>query len=111
MVLISSSLKTYREARAFALEQVTELKNSHSRPGRKTQGSTNYMGQKEEDVDDFDPWANGQQDEGDQSGDWSEESLNAVIAALKGKGKGKPWGTKSKGKGKKGGCWECDGDH
>ena len=52
--------------------------------------------------EEFDPWAMaagfmGGDGDGGSDG-WNEESLNALVAALKGKGKGK--GGK--------GCWECN---
>ena len=89
IVLINSSLKTYKEARSFVLEQVTELKNSQQKSQRKPPASqTNYMGYgNDEPYDDEYSWGS-QQQEGDAGGEeWSEDTINAVIAALKGKGK------------------------
>ena len=88
MILISANLRTYKEAREFALEQSAELRNSAP---KKKQGQTNYMGAPANDADDdFDPWANGGMNNGDADkapDDWTEDQINAVINALKGKGK------------------------
>merc|ERR1712155_279225 len=63
LVLISSSLKTYKEARSFALEQATELMNQKSRFPRKQGHANNLQGAAEDDnQDDFDPWATGGQE-------------------------------------------------
>ena len=84
MILISSNLRTYRDARAFALEQAAELRNSSP----KKQGHANNVVPSQDTGDeDFDPWANGQGnngDTGDASEDWSSDQISAVLNALKG---------------------------
>ena len=59
--------------------------------------------------EDIDPWAAAAAllaNDNSGGGDgWNDDSINAVIYALKQKGKGKEKG------GKGGGCWECGGNH
>ena len=85
MILVSTNLRTYREARSFALEQATELRNSMPKK-RTTQGQTNFMGQAQGDTDeDFDPWAQNASTAEDVPEEWTEEQIQSVIMALKGK--------------------------
>lgn len=111
MVLVHAQLKSYREARNFVMEQVTEHRNHMQKQPSKTldhlgDGGGDSGGGGEEWDPLWDPWASGGNGQDNAQGEgWEGDNWSSQLNALRMKGKGAGKGGKGKG------CWECGGDH